>query len=159
MILKDKFKNRDSKVFYIHLIVFLFLVFWIASFSIPIFSNKRVDDFYFILKIFYSPVCHQNAERCFSFNNIHFLVCSRCTGIYIGLLLSSIILFFRPYIKIRVKLLIFSFLPMLIDVVMYTLKIYPYNKIIALFSGIIFGSILFFFIFEIITESVLKANK
>jgi uncharacterized membrane protein len=41
--------------------------------------------------LFFSRLCHQIPERSFCIFGMHLAVCHRCTGIYIGLLLGSLI--------------------------------------------------------------------
>ncbi len=103
----------------------------------------QFDDLTFLypfLKILYSHVCHQQPEKVLSIDGHNLLVCSRCAGIYIGSLLSSLILLFVPIFKIsNIKYLIFATAPMLIDVILYSIGVYTYSKELALFSGILFG--------------------
>ena len=88
----------------------------------------------------YSHVCHQNPEKTISINGHSLLVCSRCAGIYIGSLVSALILLVVPFIKVNnIKYLIFASLPMFIDVILYSIGVYTYSKTIALFSGFLFG--------------------
>ncbi|MCK5457600.1 MAG: DUF2085 domain-containing protein [Melioribacteraceae bacterium] len=88
----------------------------------------------------YSHVCHQQPEKVISIDGHNLLVCSRCTGIYLGSFVSSLILLFVPVIKIsKIKYLVFATVPMLIDVILYSSGVYTYSKELALFSGILFG--------------------
>lgn len=46
---------------------------------------------------FFSPLCHQSADRCFFIDGNKFAVCSRCFGIYTGFFFGTILypLFYR----------------------------------------------------------------
>lgn len=109
--------------------------------------------------MFYSPICHQNPEKSFMFNNLQFLVCSRCFGIYIGAFISSILIILCSKIKIKLQLVFFSIIPMIADIILYRTEIYSYNKIISLLTGFSFGAILFLFIFETINEATFIKTK
>jgi uncharacterized membrane protein len=87
----------------------------------------------------YSSVCHQFPEKTFSINGEQLHVCSRCAGIYLGVLASLII----SLIKIRGKnsfgLLLIASMIMLFDVVSTSFGLYMYSKPIAMFTGLFFG--------------------
>ncbi len=136
-----------------------FSIVWFAGILIPMLLNENQIDYYYFLKMLYSPVCHQNPEKSFFYNNFQLPVCARCFGIYLGLIIAIIGVQFNLRNKISLRFLSLSLLPMAIDVALYQLKIYTYNKIVSAFTGITFGSILFLFIFESITESVMEKNK
>lgn len=76
------------------------------------------------------------------------LVCSRCAGIYAGVLLASFLLLF---IKVKenseIKLLLLSSIPLILDVVFYNLGLYNYSKTIAFSTGIFFGSAGFYYFY------------
>lgn len=97
--------------------------------------------------MFYSTVCHQNENKSFTCNGIPFLVCARCTGIYFGTFLSSIIIIGTKRIdQINFNQQVLFSLPMLLDVFLYSLGLYDYNKIIAASTGFLFGSTIFLYI-------------
>jgi uncharacterized membrane protein len=125
----------------------------------PFFIETINIDFYYFLKMFFSPVCHQNPDKSFVINNLQFLVCSRCFGIYLGLIIASILSIIKFSKKIKLKFLLVSVLPIISDIIFYQVGFYSYNKILSMITGIIFGTITFLFIFEVITESVMKEKK
>ena len=99
------------------------------------------------LKKMYGAVCHQHIEKTFFLNGHYLFVCARCTGIYAGALIVSFIsLFSFRKLPEKMNLLYISAVPMLIDVVSTTIGIYSYSKIIALLTGIFFGSAVFVYI-------------
>lgn len=127
---------------YLKLLFFILISLWVVGIFIEVIipQSDNLAFLYPYLKIFYSHVCHQQPEKMLAINDINLLVCSRCTGIYLGSLLSSIILLFVPVIKINnIKYLIFSAAPMFIDVILYSSGVYSYSRELALFSGILFG--------------------
>lgn len=126
----------------------LLLFFVISLWTFGFFSEFIIPHFnalsyaYPFINITYSTVCHQQFEKLIEINGHHSLVCSRCSGIYIGGLLSSTILLFIPTLKIRNgRLILLAALPMLVDVMLYSLGVYSYSKTIALISGFLFGSV------------------
>jgi uncharacterized membrane protein len=44
-----------------------------------------------VIYFFFSPVCHQMPERSFALLGVSLAVCHRCFGIYLGLLLGSLV--------------------------------------------------------------------
>jgi len=78
------------------------------------------------------------------------LVCARCAGIYSGVLISIIFMFFRKMPKLNVKVFIVASVPLLIDVFLTNLNVYNYSQILAYATGLVFGGILcLFFLTEL----------
>lgn len=109
-------------------IEFLISYFHELSFAYP-FSNR-----------IYSTVCHQQVEKLIVFNGHTSLVCSRCSGIYFGGFISSLILLFVKQLKLKNgKYILLAAIPMLLDVLLYSVGIYTYSKFMALITGFLFG--------------------
>ena len=118
------------------------------------------ESFYLLpfLKYNYSIVCHAQTDKLFQLGDFHTLVCSRCFGIYSGALLSITLLLFSFSKLISTRLLLMASVPMFVDVVLSSLGIYSYSKYIALFTGLLLGSIGFIYIHNAI-ESFLTNHK
>lgn len=119
------------------------LLIWCAGIFIEWFIT--LDEHFVILLPFlqntYSLVCHQEKLKLISMGTSETLTCARCTGIYIGLYIVSIVyLFFVPKIELRIKYLFVAALPMIVDVALTTLKIYQYTKTAAFITGFLLGS-------------------
>ncbi|MGE5458006.1 MAG: DUF2085 domain-containing protein [Methanococcaceae archaeon] len=129
---------------------FVLLLLWcagiFAEFILP-YSGKAGILFPFI-NVLYSDVCHQQQFKRICLGNSYLLVCSRCTGIYLGLLISSFLSLFIQNFKKPLYLLFLSALPMLLDVCLYTMGFYTYSQILALFTGVLLGSVGFFYILD-----------
>jgi len=124
------------------IILFITIALWVLGifieFIIPYFNGLSYA--YPFISQLYSTVCHQQVSKLIEYNNHHSLVCARCSGIYIGGLFSSFILLFIPVLKIKDgKFILLAALPMLIDVLLYSLGFYSYSKTIALITGLLFG--------------------
>lgn len=148
------------KIIFNYLIPFI-LILWIIGFTFPVlinYSNHLIVYLPFI-KLIYSPVCHQIPERSFEINNLSFLVCIRCTGIYLGIFVSYFFLLISNFeFNLSKKLFLFSVFLMAIDVLLYSTGVYNYNKIIAFLTGIFAGITLILFIFPIIKNYFIKKN-
>ncbi len=126
----------------IKLLLFIVIALWVfgifIEFVIPHINNLSYA--YPFVNRLYSTVCHQQANKLLGFNGHHSLVCSRCSGIYIGGFISSFILLFVPTLKIKNgKIVLIAALPMFIDVLLYSFGFYTYSKTIALITGLLFG--------------------
>jgi len=111
----------------------------------------------------YSLVCHQEPQKLITIAHKHTLTCARCSGIYVGGLISSFILIFVNIKNpLKLKYLIFAVIPMLFDVFLYSAGLYSYSKIIAFITGLLLGSTGFLYIHEgilnFINESKLKGK-
>ena len=65
-------------------------------------------------------VCHQRPERCFWIAGKPMVICSRCFGVYLGLLIGFILpVAFREILHLDIEItfgiLIFSIIPMALD--------------------------------------------
>jgi uncharacterized membrane protein len=141
------------KSIHIRLIFFSLIILWCIGFSSAIFlgaGNSLVSNLF--LKSLYSPVCHNLAEK--SFFNL--LVCSRCTGIYVGaLLFSGISLLIK---RLKPGFFIPALLFMLLDILLVNLNFYNYFRLISFSTGVLFGFTLFPYILSAI-ENSLSANE
>ncbi len=109
------------------------------------------------LKKIYSQVCHQDPLKSVYVSGQKFEVCARCTGIYAGSLISSIVVLFFPKIKPHsVKFLFVSMLPMAADVLLYSTGVYNYSKWIAFSTGLFLGSVSILYIFTTIDNYYLE---
>lgn len=152
------------------LLISLILIFiWLVGIVYPLFFLNTVTDFYFILKMLYSPVCHQNPSKSIIHNNFQFLVCSRCFGIYLGTFSGILYLIVKTITRARLeiinsnyfdfRIILFGAVFMIIDIILYNLNIYAYNKTIATITGFIFGTTIIIFIFETIFKSFKKGKN
>ena len=138
-------------------IILIFIAIWIAGFSMYSFlpQNNPLQAFYPFLKMNYARVCHQTLDKSFEMNGSYFLVCSRCTGIYLGAFVGVLLLTF-PIIKNLYSSYKYFFafsLVLLIDVLVNNFIFTDYNKTTAFFSGYLFS---FFTVNFVILE--LKRN-
>jgi len=149
---------QEKKIFPVKFILFVSLLIWNIGIFSPCFSGNNLL-IHHLLKFIYSPVCHQITERSFSCNHLQFMVCARCTGIYFGAMIASLLNLLPVSVSISKRFLIYSALPMIIDVIMLNAEIYQYNKLIAFITGNIFGASVFIFIFEIIKDYFFELTK
>lgn len=137
--------------------LFLALVVWLIGLSATCFDPTDLKSLYPFQKQLYSTVCHQQVERSFECGNTTLLVCARCSGIYLGSAIASlIIIFFNNPFKVKTKWLVFFSMPMLFDVLFITFGIYEYNKLVSAITGILFGSIVFLYILSAIENLLLQ---
>ncbi len=143
--------------FFIRLFLFVVALICFIGIISPCLNINLLHSVYPYLKLGYSTVCHQTLEKSFTCSNTPFLVCSRCTGIYFSVLITSfILLFIKTNIQIKTATLFFLSIPVLTDVILYSIGIYGYNKIIAVFTGILFGSAVFLYILNAIEISLYR---
>lgn len=145
----------------LRIFILLILILWCTGFSINLFfPDNGILVLYPLLKQVYAGVCHQVGYKSFEVNNLHLLVCARCSGIYFGALLSILGLIFIPVrINHPIKYLFLSALPMFIDIIFYSSGIYIYSKWIAFVTGILFGSVAIVYILVSIENILFKESK
>ena len=100
--------------------------------------NNRINKPEPILK---GMICHRLPERTFRVNNWYLPVCSRCTGIYMGVFsyLTYAYLFNIQYSNIIVFLAILMVLPMLFDGITQFFGFRESNNILRFITGLIAG--------------------
>lgn len=87
--------------------------------------------------------CHQISSRSLFWKGRQFHICARCTGIFVGVLLSPSMLIFWEYSRYIFPL---SFIVLSIDGVTQLLKLRESNNLIRLITGFFFGYSFFSFI-------------
>ncbi len=154
------FKENISKAlliknnYYLIFIIFPLMIWLFGSFIQIIFQNNEIVMIFSpFIKKFYSNVCHQVEHKLIIINGAKTFLCSRCIGIYLGSLISLLISFIFPKIKIKINLeiILFSFTILISDVMLHTFHIYNYSKILSLLAGIFFSFILTTFTINNIT--------
>lgn len=131
--------------------LFFLLLVWYAGIFLEVLIPyiQAPAGVYFFGELCYSHVCHQITEKTIFIQGRPLLVCSRCFGIYTGLLLASIASFFFSFRRrLPIKYLLIAGIPMLLDVILYSVNIYYYSKITAFITGLLLGSAGFFYILE-----------
>ncbi|MCJ7665530.1 MAG: DUF2085 domain-containing protein [Actinobacteria bacterium] len=115
------------------------------------------------LAFFGGGLCHQRIDRSFNSGIFNMPVCSRCTGIYLGIFLSllTLVLIERrikgefPSLKI-VLVSIGAFLLMGIDVVLSTFGFIQSNNIIRIITGFLTGWFMVLLLLPLANNSMFK---
>lgn len=106
-----------------------------------------------------STVCHMETEKLLFIADLPTMTCARCTGIYFGAFITSIsILFISKTIVAKFRLLIFTSIFMLADVLACNLGIYKYSHPIAFTTGLFFGSVIFLYFYDGLIELIVNKN-
>ena len=116
-----------------------------------------------ILAFFGGGLCHQRIDRSFNSGTFNMPVCSRCTGIYLGIFLSllALILIERrvkgefPSLKI-VLVSVGAFLLMGLEVVSSTLGFIQSNNIIRMTTGFLMGWFMVLLLLPLANNSMFK---
>ncbi len=155
----------SSKAVYIKSLFLISLSLWCLGIVFPVLfhSGDAILFSNIFLKKIYSQVCHQDPLKSIYISGQKLEVCARCTGIYAGSFISSIVVLFFPKIKPQsVKFLFISMVPMAADVFLYSTGVYNYSKWIAFSTGLILGSVSILYIFTTIenyfSELTLNSN-
>ncbi len=136
---------------------FAVVLFWIILIVFPPiakeFGLNRVST---IIYTFFSVLCHQMPERSFHIFDHQFAVCSRCFGVYFGLVFGFLVYpFFRKIENIepfpRIWLFL-SLVPMTIDWSLGVFGIWQNNHFSRFLTGLILGTACAVFIIPAIVE-------
>jgi uncharacterized membrane protein len=138
--------EQRPKIILVRLLLLFLLSIWISGFLLPVITSTDNLISKFVLSRIYSTVCHQESVKCISIEDTTILVCSRCAGIYTGALISGLFSLLVTLPEINKKILIFSTIPLAMDVFFTFTGVYSYSKSVAFSTGLAFGSIIYLLI-------------
>lgn len=144
--------------------LFIITLLWFSGIFLLFLSElwPSLLTYYPAVNMLYSRVCHQIPHKLLHIHNSTTLLCARCTGIYAGAMIGSIIILLN-LLKFRISTLVLflSGLPLIFDVILYSAGFYKYSHYLAFFTGTLFGTIAFFYIFQGLNllYSELKSGK
>ncbi|PKL89647.1 MAG: hypothetical protein CVV23_04025 [Ignavibacteriae bacterium HGW-Ignavibacteriae-2] len=130
------------------LLIIIILLWILGDFS---FLLASLSEYFLVTGLYlnktYSLICHQNPDKLICIDNNCTLLCTRCTGIYIGSLFTSIVTVLVDKTSTpNIGYMVAASSLILADVVLYNSGIYNYNKIISFSTGLFFGSVGFLYI-------------
>ena len=134
----------------IRILLFFLIFVWSSGIFIEFIIEYIPGSVYLFpwLKKTYSTVCHQENYKLIEYSGYHTLVCARCSGIYIGAFLSSFIaLFIRFKERLGIHVLLTAMIPIVLDIIFYTMGLYSYSKSAAFITGFLLGSVGFFYLY------------
>jgi len=116
-----------------------------------------------LLYALFSPVCHQIPERSFAFFGHSWAACQRCSGIYFGLLLGSVVPFATDSIlqspRLRRLWVICGAAPLVIDVMLQWSGIRTNTAVSRFLTGLLFGAMLSFLVLPALAEFREEARR
>lgn len=135
----------------IDLLLFSLILIWLLLNFFPYFSGSH-NILTYILKAAYGTTCHQEDGKLFTLCGIHSFLCYRCTGLYWGALVYTILIFYKNIRTIKLKLFLLLQVPIIADVIIVTVSSDLYSPWRAFLTGCVSG----FTIISYIRESLLK---
>jgi uncharacterized membrane protein len=111
----------------------------------------------------YSPICHQIDGRCFHFFDAKWGVCIRCSAIYFSFFLS--LLLYPLFRRLSSPLypgrwwIALAVAPMILDVLLNFTGIHTSTPMTRTISGILFGSVLPFYILPPLLEGIAQLRS
>ncbi|MBZ0184174.1 MAG: DUF2085 domain-containing protein [Melioribacteraceae bacterium] len=137
------------------ILAFLFSVWILFIFSEPFFFSSKIGFItYPFVKKGLNLICHQEEAKLISFFGYNSFLCTRCVGLYLGVLAGLLFSFFiHLSIKTNQKLFAAATTLIILDIVIYDyIQLYSYNKIIAFATGLFLGSTLFNYFWDSLTK-------
>ena len=88
-----------------------------------------------------SYICHRKPERTFKIRGRYFVVCSRCTGIYLGALAYFALVFwvYMQYSWVIILLALLMMIPTFTDGLTQLMFLRESNNVLRFFTGILAG--------------------
>jgi len=157
------YKKTDYRISVIYFCTLAAILVWCAAaISVPFLRQGSALESRSagLITFFFAPVCHQMPDRCFHLVGQAMPLCSRCSGIYLGAL--SGVLFF-PVLRNKFlfeipkrRVLIFSLLPLLLEVSLSKIGLYDGGLIIRFISGLIPGAVSVFYVLPSLNKMISK---
>jgi len=126
--------------------VVLWICVCIAFLAAPLLQASGLKWAAALLYALFSPVCHQIPARSFAIFGHPWAVCHRCSGIYFGLLLGSLVPFAWNSIlqspRLRRLWVICGVAPLLIDAMLQFSGIWANTPVSRCLTGLLFGAML-----------------
>jgi uncharacterized membrane protein len=123
--------------------------------------QNQIDNMGPVAKFVYSTgdsFCHQKASRSFFLNGNQMSYCSRCTGIFLGLVIGACISVFR-YVDFKWQWIVIGLLPIGIDGVGQLFGFWESINIIRLITGMLAGILTGLAVAVIIQELCVSISK
>lgn len=132
--------SRSLRTFQILLILLLLLINYYNISVIPNTISRNAKSLV-SAEAFLSQLCHRMPSRSFWILEVPMGLCSRCTGIYFGILISLCFFFFakKYFTKKYLKISLLILLPLVIDGSLQLMGTYLSFNIIRLITGLLFG--------------------
>lgn len=144
------------------IVYFIFLclsLIWLSILFLGPYLLSLGDKYSFITEVYYllfSLICHQKPERSYFIWEYQMPVCARCFGIYLGILLGTLIYpFFRKFSNTKIpkfKYIWIFITPILIDGIAQFLHLYPSPNHIRLITGILASGGMVFYILPLLNQ-------
>lgn len=135
-------------------------VFLLATIFLAPFLKSRLPFVSDLLYALYSPLCHQNPSRCFLLFGHPLAVCARCLGIYAGFFLGTCLYPLHRGLHSqslpRKEVFIALSMPIVIDATGNLIRLWMTTEWIRFMTGILWGSILPFFLIPGLMDMVLN---
>ncbi|MBN2013808.1 MAG: DUF2085 domain-containing protein [Candidatus Altiarchaeota archaeon] len=148
----------DSKKLLIYLFFLSPLAVWFSLIVLAPYLASVGCPFSGFLYFFFSETCHQLPGRSFFLYGFKLAVCARCTGIYLGALVSTLFYpFFLPVDNKKTPgkfLLLFSLIPLGLDGGIQLLTAYESTNLLRFFTGLVFGGVLPLYLLPVYNELV-----
>lgn len=111
------------------------------------------------LRYFYHLNCHQIPNRCFTIAHSPMALCSRCTGIYTGIIAAGIAYAVWRFSGIGKGVFLMFIAPTLIDWTSEFFHLYSRGLYIRFAIGILFGTAIVLFVYPPIDKFLQKGKE
>jgi len=155
-----KMPKTEKKVILIYVLTLAGAIVLLATIFLAPFLKNQLPIVSDLIYAVYSPLCHQDSSRCFALFGYPLAVCTRCLGVYGGFLLGTC--FYPLFRDLRTlslpqkEVLIAISLPIVIDAMGNLFHLWMTNEWIRLLTGILWGSILPFFLIPGLIDMLLN---
>ena len=147
---------RKNWVWCVNLFFILYLT---GAFLAPYLGSIEHHNTERALRHFYHLNCHQIPDRCFTVAHSPMALCSRCTGIYTGMLAAGIAYAVCRFSGIGKGVFLMLISPTLIDWASEFFHLYSGDLYIRFVIGILFGTAIVLFVYPPIDRFLLKGKE
>jgi len=139
------------KIKYTYFLVLTFVLIWcLLILTAPFLASQQLKLQSGFIYLFFSKICHQHPDRSFFIWDKQLAVCVRCSGLYFGFLIGTLLFpvfrSFKNFNPRRRYLFFIAVIPITIDLFLTIFRIWQ-NTFFSRFStGLFLGTIVAFFV-------------
>jgi uncharacterized membrane protein len=155
--------KTKSKILLVYLLILCGIIGWLGLIFLAPYLKSQSSGLQAFCYGLFSPVCHQNPSRCFTFLGYPLGVCARCLGIYSGFLMGTALYpFLKKFSNLtlpKTRIFILMSLPVAIDGAGNLFHIWMTSNWPRLAIGFIWGIILPFYFIVGLTDHFVRKKR
>ena len=139
------------KIEYTYFLILIFVLIWcLLILTAPFLASQQLKLQSAFIYLFFSKICHQQPDRSFFIWGKQFAVCVRCSGLYFGFLIGTLLFplvrSFKNFNQHRRYLFFIAVIPITIDLLLTIFRIWQNTFFSRFGTGLFLGTVVALFV-------------